>query len=379
MSYRGRLQVGLDKNARGVDMRVANFNGGPGALPVEVLEEAARDMLDWKGSGMSIMENSHRSKEVVAMVDEAIADLRALMGLNEDWAVIFCQGGASTQFAMIPLNFAGPGGQCDYINTGLWATKAYKEAQVCGAKPRLAASSEEDDFTHIPDVYDFNPAAKYIYLTSNNTVRGTQWHNFPQNAPAPLIADMSSDFLSRPVDVDQFGLMYAGAQKNVGPAGVTIVALRRDFADKARLDVPSMLSYPIYIKNDSMYNTPPVWSIYVSGLTFKWLRHTIGGLENMAAINQTKAETLYRALDNSGGFYRCPARLGSRSNMNVIFRLPSEDLDKKFKKQAQDEGLVGLGGHRSVGGLRASLYNAVTLESVNKLVEFMAEFQRKNG
>lgn len=360
-------------------MRVANFNGGPGALPVEVLEEAARDMLDWQGTGMSIMENSHRNKRVVAMVEEAESDFRSLLGMNDEWAVIFCQGGASLQFAMIAMNFAGPGGHCDYINTGLWSTKAYKEAQICGAKPRLAATSEEDDFVYIPDAFDFNHEAKYIYLTSNNTVRGTQWKHFPENAPAPLVCDMSSDFLSRPVDLTNFGLIYGGAQKNVGPAGVTVVALRRDFADKARLDVPSMLSYPVYIKNDSMYNTPPIWAIYVSGLTFKWLKNTVGGLHNMAAINKIKSETLYRAIDESQGFYRGPARSCSRSPMNVTYRLPSEDLEKKFKKEAEAAGLVGLGGHRSVGGIRASLYNAVTQEAVEKLTEFMAEFQRRNG
>jgi len=360
-------------------MRVANFNGGPGALPREVLEEAQRDLLDWRGTGMSIMENSHRSKEVVAMVAEAVADLRALLELEDDWAVFFCQGGASLQFAMIAMNFAGPGGRCDYINTGLWSTRAYKEAQICGAKPRLAATSEDDDFTHIPDVFDFDPEAKYIYLTTNNTVRGTQWKKFPVGVPAPLVADMSSEFLSRPVDLSSFGLIYAGAQKNVGPAGVTVVAVRREMADKARLDVPSMMSYPIYIKNDSMYNTPPVWGIYMCGLTFRWLRRTIGGLENMAAINQAKADALYEAIDESRGFYRGTARPGSRSNMNITYRLPSEDLDRRFKKEAQAEGLVGLGGHRSVGGLRASLYNAVTPDDVNTLISFMAEFQRRNG
>ena len=360
-------------------MRVSNFNGGPGSLPLEVLEEAQRDLLDWRGTGMSIMENSHRDKKVVAMVSEAEADLRALMDLDDDWAVIFCQGGASLQFAMIAMNFAGPGGRCDYINTGLWATKAYKEAQICGANPRLAATSEDDDFTHIPEVFDFDPGAKYIYLTTNNTVRGTQWHKFPVGAPATLVADMSSDFLSRPLNLDSFGFFYAGAQKNIGPAGVTVVALRREMADKARLDVPSMLSYPIYIKNASMYNTPPVWGIYICGLTFKWLRNTVGGLENMAALNQAKAEALYGAIDNSQGFYRGTARPGSRSAMNVTYRLPSEELDRRFKKEAQAEGLIGLGGHRSVGGLRASLYNAVTLEDVHKLIDFMAEFKRKNG
>ncbi len=360
-------------------MRVANFNGGPGALPLEVLQEAQADILDWKGTGLSIMENSHRSKEIIAMVEEAQEDFKQLLGLSDEWDVIFCQGGASLQFAMVALNFAGPGGHCDYINTGLWATKAYKEAQICGAQPRLAATSEDDDFTHIPDVFDFNPDAKYVYLTSNNTVRGTQWQNFPTNAPAPVIADMSSDFLSRPVPVDTFSMIYGGAQKNVGPAGVTIVALRKELASKARVDVPSMLSYPIYLQNDSMYNTPPVWAIYISGLTFKWLRHTVGGLEAMERLNLTKSDLLYNAIDQSGGFYRGTARPNSRSKMNVTFRLPTEELEKSFKKQAESEGLVGLGGHRSVGGLRASLYNAVPYENVKQLVDFMDEFKRTNG
>ena len=359
-------------------MRVSNFNGGPGALPLPVLEEAARDMLDWRGTGMSVMENSHRHQAVRAMVEEAEADLRLLLGMGEEWAVIFCQGGASLQFAMIAMNFAGPGGHCDYINTGLWSTKAFKEARICGANPRLAATSEDDDFNHIPEVFDFNPGAKYAYLTSNNTVRGTQWPNFP-SPPAPLAADLSSEFLSRPVDLSRLSLIFAGAQKNVGPAGATIVALRRELADRARLDVPSMLSYPIYIKNQSMYNTPPVWAIYLAGLTFKWLRHTVGGLEAMAETNQNKAETLYRALDGSRGFYRGTARPGSRSPMNVTFHLPTHVLDELFRREARAAGLEGLGGHRSVGGLRASLYNAVTLDDVNKLVEFMAEFKRVRG
>ncbi len=360
-------------------MRISNFNGGPGALPAEVLEEAARDMLDWQGTGMSVMENSHRGKKVMAMVKEAENDFRELLGLSEDWAVIFCQGGASLQFAMIAMNFAGPGGRCDYVNTGLWSTKAYKEAQICGAKPRLAASSEEDDFNHIPDAFDFDQDAKYVYITTNNTVRGTQWKKFPKGAQAPLVADMSSELLSRPIDLEPFGLIYGGAQKNVGPAGVTVAALRRDFADKARLDVPSMLSYPIYIKNDSMYNTPPVWSIYISGLTFKWLKNVVGGLANMAAINKAKSGALYEAIDSSGGFYHGTAAPGSRSLMNVTYRLPSEELEKRFKKEAAQNGLEGLGGHRSVGGIRASLYNAVAQEDVQKLVDFMGEFQRKNG
>ncbi|MDR2725467.1 MAG: 3-phosphoserine/phosphohydroxythreonine transaminase, partial [Candidatus Adiutrix sp.] len=257
-------------------------------------------------------------------------------------------------------------------------TKAYKEARICGANPRLAATSESDDFNHIPEVFDFDPEAKYVHLTANNTVRGTQYRRYPKT-PTPLMADMSSEFLSRPVEVDKFSLIYAGAQKNVGPAGVTLVALRRDLADRARLDVPSMLSYPIYIKNESMYNTPPVWSIYVAGLTFKWLKGAIGGLPAMAELNRAKAETLYEALDQSGGFYQGTARPDSRSHMNVTFHLPSQDLNDRFKKEAKAAGMDGLGGHRSVGGLRASLYNAVTLDDVNKLVEFMREFQRAQG
>ena len=359
-------------------MRVANFNGGPAALPVPVLEEAARDMLDWRGTGMSVMENSHRAKDVIAMVEEAEADLRSLLGLGEEWAVIFCQGGASLQFAMIAMNFAGPGGRCDYINTGLWSTKACKEAQLCGANPRLAATSEPDDFTFIPEVFDFDPGAEYVHLTANNTVRGTQWQSYP-DTPAPLMADMSSEFLSRPVEVDKFSLIYAGAQKNMGPAGVTVVALRRELAGRARPGLPSLLSYPVYIDNESMYNTPPVWSIYISGLTFKWLKNTVGGLEAVAELNRGKAEALYRFLDHSGGFYRGTARPGSRSRMNVTFHLPSQELSDRFKKEAQAAGLEGLGGHRSVGGLRASLYNAVTLDDVNKLIEFMREFQRVRG
>ena len=359
-------------------MRMLNFNGGPGALPIPVLEEAARDMLDWRGTGMSVMENSHRAKDVIAMAAEAEADLRSILGLGEEWAVIFCQGGASLQFAMVVLNFAGPGGRCDYINTGMWSTKAYKEARICGANPRLAATSESDDFNHIPEVFDFDPEAKYVHITANNTVRGTQYRRYPKT-PTPLMADMSSEFLSRPVEMDRFSLVYAGAQKNVGPAGVTIVALRRELADRARLDVPSMLSYPIYIKNESMYNTPPVWSIYVAGLTFKWLKNTIGGLQAVAELNRVKAETLYQALDQSGGFYLGTARPDSRSHMNVTFHLPSQELNDRFKKEAKAAGMDGLGGHRSVGGLRASLYNAVTLDDVNKLVEFMHEFQRAQG
>jgi phosphoserine aminotransferase len=359
-------------------MRIINFNGGPAAMPPSVLEEAARDMLDWRGTGMSVMENSHREKEVTAMVEEAEADLRSLLGLGEEWAVIFCQGGASLQFTMLSMNFAGPAGRCDYVNTGTWSARAYEEARLSGADPRWAATSEPDNFTYIPETFDFDPEAKYVHITSNNTIHGTQWQTYPKTK-SPLISDMSSEFLSRPVDLDKFSLIYAGAQKNVGPAGVAVAALRRELAGRACKDLPSLLSYPVYIKNESMYNTPPVWAIYVSGLIFKWLKNTVGGLEAVSRLNQAKAETLYHVLDKSGGFYRGTARPDSRSLMNVTFLLPSEELTDRFKKEARAEGLEGLGGHRSVGGLRVSLYNAVTMADVNKLIEFMREFQRVRG
>ena len=360
-------------------MRSYNFNGGPAALPLEVLEQVQAELLDWKGTGMSLMENSHRSKEIVAMAKEAEDDVKKLLNLNDDWAVLFCQGGASLQFAMIPMCFAAGGGKCDYINTGLWSTKAFKEAKHVGAKARLAASSEADDFTFIPEKFDFDSEANYVYLTSNNTVRGTQWKNFPNDAPAPLIADMSSDFLSRPMDLSKFSLVYAGAQKNVGPAGLTVVLVRKEFAAKAEKSVPTLLNYNTYIENESMYNTPPVFAIYVAGLVFKWLLNKVGGLEKMAQINEAKTGLIYQAIDQSGGFYRGTAQVGSRSLMNVTFRLPSEELDVKFKKEAEKNNLFGLGGHRSVGGLRASVYNAVPEDSIKKLVQFMDEFKRTNG
>ncbi|MDR1545276.1 MAG: 3-phosphoserine/phosphohydroxythreonine transaminase [Deltaproteobacteria bacterium] len=360
-------------------MRVFNFNGGPAALPVEVLEQVAAEMLDWRGVGMSVMEASHRSKEVAAMTAEAEADLKELLGLDGGWRALFLQGGASLQFAMIPMNFAPDGAPCDYVDTGLWSTKAFQEAKICGADARLAASSAEDKFVFIPSEFDFRPQARYVYLTSNNTVRGTQWSSFPQDAPAPLTADMSSDFLSRPLDLTKFSLVHAGAQKNVGPAGLTIVLIRPEFAATGRSGLPHLLDYRTYIESDSMYNTPPVFAIYVAGLVFKWLKGTMGGLAAVERRNRVKAATLYGAIDGSGGFYRGAARPDSRSLMNVTYRLPSEALEMTFLAEAKKAGFDGLGGHRSVGGVRASLYNAVELKAVEALAAFMAEFARKNG
>ncbi|MDR1164728.1 MAG: 3-phosphoserine/phosphohydroxythreonine transaminase [Deltaproteobacteria bacterium] len=359
--------------------RVYNFNGGPAALPLPVLERVSSEILNWRGTGMSIMENSHRDKKVAAMALETEEDIKSLLGLGDDWKVLFLQGGASLQFAMIPLNFAPDGAPADYVNTGLWSDKAYKEALICGAGAKFASSSEADNFTYIPTSHVFSPNARYIYLTSNNTVRGTEWSSFPASPPAPLIADMSSDFLSRPLDLKDFVLVHAGAQKNVGPAGLTIVLVKPAFAATGKKGLPHLLDYRTYIESDSMYNTPPVFAIYVAGLVVKWIRDEIGGLARMATINRAKAARLYGAIDGSGGFYRGTARPDSRSLMNVTFRLPSEELEKAFLEEGKKNGLCGLNGHRSVGGARASIYNAVTDQAVDSLIGFMADFQRKNG
>jgi phosphoserine aminotransferase len=360
-------------------MRFYNFNGGPAVLPQGVLEQVAAEILDWQGTGMSIMENSHRSKEVAAMSSETQEILRSLLGLGLEWSVIFCQGGASLQFAMLPLNFAADGGICDYINTGLWATKAFQEAKICGAAPHMAASSEADNFTYIPTEYDFSANPKYIYICSNNTVRGTRWPSFPKNTPGPMVGDFSSEFLSRPLDLSNFALVFAGAQKNVAPAGLTIVLVRRDFAETGKKGLPHMLDYRAYIENDSMYNTPPVFAIYVANLVVKWIRDTVGGLEKMEALNKAKADKLYASIDSSGGFYFGTAKASSRSPMNVTYRLAKEELEKPFLDGAKKEGLVGLGGHRSVGGVRASLYNALGLDAVETLTSYMKHFMDKNG
>jgi phosphoserine aminotransferase len=348
-------------------------------MPLPVLEQVKADMLDWNGTGMSVMENSHRTKEIADMSSEAQSVLKDLLGLGSEWAVLFLQGGASLQFAMLPLNFASDGAVCDYVDTGLWSAKAYQEASVCGASPRLAATSEAGQFTHIPREFDFSPSAKYVYLCSNNTVRGTRWPSFPADAPAPLVGDLSSEFLSRPHDLSNFVLAFAGAQKNVGPAGLTVVLVRRDFAKTARKGLPHMLDYNTHIEHDSMYNTPPVFSIYVAGLIFKWIRDAGGGLEKIEALNQAKADRLYGYIDASGGYYRGTARTDSRSPMNVTYRLAREELEKPFLEEAKKEGLVGLGGHRSVGGVRASLYNALGMDAVEALISFMGHFKAKNG
>lgn len=358
--------------------RIFNFNAGPAALPLVVLEQVKQEMLDFHGTGMSILEISHRSKSFDEVLDDSIKRAKRLLGLDENYHVLFLQGGASLQFAMIPMNLALPGKPADYINTGAWATKAIKEAKILGKEVRVPASSEDKEFTYIPGPISVAPDAAYLHITSNNTIRGTQWRTFPAASSTPLVCDMSSDIFSRRFDPAPFGLIYAGAQKNLGPAGVTLVIIRKDMLERVPKDLPSMLKYTTYSDNNSLYNTPPAFSIYVCGLVLKWLDETVGGLEQMGKMNDLKAEVLYGCIDSTD-FYRGTARPDSRSRMNVTFRLPTPELEQEFLAQATAAGLGGLKGHRSVGGCRASIYNAVTMEAVKALVDFMKNFAAKKG
>ncbi len=357
--------------------RVFNFNAGPAVLPEEVLAEAQAELLDFKGSGMSVLEHSHRGKEYEAVHQEAIDGIRRLMKVPEDYAVLFLQGGASMQFAMVPMNLLGPNQTADYVNSGAWASKAVKEAQTIG-NVRVVANTAKDIPARLPkaDAPAWTPGAAYAHITSNETIAGTQWKNFPRT-PAPLVADMSSDILSRPVEVGQFGLIYAGAQKNLGPAGVALVIIRKDLAERAPEKLPVMLRYKTHIEENSLYNTPPCFAIYLIALVTRWIEKT--GLEQLYRRNVEKAARLYAAIDGSGGFYRGTAAPEDRSDMNVTWRLPSEELEERFIKEASAEGMKGLKGHRSVGGVRASIYNACPLAAVEALVAFMKEFQRKSG
>ena len=358
--------------------RIHNFNAGPAALPLPVLEEIQEELLDLKGSGMSILEVSHRSKWFDDVINEAIERTRNLLGLGEDFHVLFVQGGASLQFCMIPMNFALEGKPVDYINTGTWSTKAIKEATIQGKDVRVIASSKDKEFSYIPKDYKVDEDAAYVHFTSNNTIKGTQWNQFPDSGDIPLISDMSSDIMSRPFDVTPFGMIYAGAQKNIGPSGTALVIMRKDMLDRVPEDLPTMLKYSTFAEDSSMFNTPACFSIYTINLVLKWIEETIGGLEKMERINQEKGAIIYDYIDQSG-FYKGTAAKDSRSLMNVTFRLPSEDLEKRFVAEATKEDLGGLKGHRSVGGCRASIYNATGIESVKALVEFMVEFARKEG
>ena len=358
--------------------RILNFNAGPAALPLEVLEEIQTEFLDFKGSGMSVTEVSHRSSWFDAVISDALIRVKRLLNLTEDFEVLFLQGGASLQFSMVPMNLVADDQVADYINTGSWSVKAIKEAQILGKKVRVVASSEDRDFTYIPRDIGLNEDAAYLHITSNNTIRGTQWKNFPSSGSIPLVSDMSSDIMGRALDMAPFGLIYAGAQKNLGPSGVTLVIMRRDMLERVPEDLPTMLKYTTFAAKNSMFNTPPCFGIYVFQLVMKWLEETIGGLAKMEKLNQKKADLIYRYLDESE-FYRGTTEKQDRSIMNVTFRLQDEALEGTFITEALANGLGGLKGHRSVGGCRASLYNATSLEAVQALVSFMTEFERKYG
>ena len=358
--------------------RIYNFNAGPAALPLSVLEEIQSELLDYKGSGMSILEVSHRSKWFDDVINEAVERTGRLLALGDDFEVLFIQGGASLQFCMIPMNLALADRPVDYINTGTWSTKAIKEAEIQGKDARVIASSEDKGFSYIPREFTVDGDAAYLHFTSNNTIKGTQWAQFPDAGDVPLVCDMSSDIMSRPFDAQPFGLIYAGAQKNIGPSGTAMVIIRKDMLERTPDNLPTMLKYTTFAAKNSMFNTPACVVIYTISLALKWLEETIGGLEKMAEINSEKGALIYDFIDQSG-FYQGTAAQDSRSLMNVTFRLPNEDLEKKFVAEAIDEGLGGLKGHRSVGGCRASIYNATGIDAVKALVEFMTEFERKEG
>jgi len=358
--------------------RIYNFNPGPSVLPLPVLEEIQAELIDYKGTGMSVMEISHRSAQFDEIINGAVERIKRLLGLGENFKVLFIQGGASMQFCMIPMNLAPGDAVVDYINTGTWSTKAIKEAKVLGKRANVIASSEDRDFCYIPKNITIDPDAVYAHLTSNNTIKGTQFASFPASGSTPLAADMSSDIFSRAFDPKPFGLIYAGAQKNIGPAGVCLVIVREDMLERTPKELPAMLKYTTYADKNSLYNTPPAFAIYVVNLVMKWLEETMGGLEKMERYNREKGDILYKAIDETD-FYRGTADKEDRSFMNVTFRLPSEDLEKRFVAEALNNGLGGLKGHRSVGGCRASIYNACSREAVEALVSFMKEFARKNG
>jgi phosphoserine aminotransferase len=360
--------------------RVHNFSAGPGVLPVHVLEQVQAELLDYRGAGMSVLEMSHRSVAFEDIVARAEADLRSLLGLSEDHAVLFLQGGASLQFAMVPMNLRAAGASADYVLTGHWSKAAFQEALKLGSA-RVAATTEATQFDRIPAATELraDPKAAYLHFTSNNTIYGTEWFGEPDPpAGVPLVCDASSDFLSRPLPVGKYGLIYAGAQKNLGPAGATVVVVRRDLLARGPAGLPALLDYRLLALNKSLYNTPPCFAIYVVGLVLRWLRD-LGGLAAIEKQVVDKADRVYRVIDGSGGFYRGHALKEARSRMNLTFRLPSEDLEKAFVKQATAEGLDGLKGHRSVGGLRASIYNAFPESGVKALVDFMREFERTHG
>jgi phosphoserine aminotransferase len=370
--------------------RVFNFNAGPSALPLSVLERVREELLDWRGSGMSVMEMSHRSPEFESINAAAEAGLRKHLAIPDDYAVMFLQGGGSTQFTLAPMNLCIPGKPVDLLHTGTWTAKALAELKK-GVLHKVAATTEPVRFTRVPrkNEISLSPDASYVHICTNNTIEGTQYHSIPDTGQAPIVADMSSDIASRPLDVTMFGLIFAGAQKNLGPSGATVVIVRKDLAERADKNLPTIFQYRTHIKEKSLYHTPPTFAIYMVGLMMEWIESQ-GGLAGIQKRNETKAKLLYDTIDSSNGFYCCPVEKDSRSLMNVVFRVagkngqsaatnPDQAAEKEFGKQAADAGLVGTPGHRSVGGMRVSLYNAVELAAVEALTSFMREFQRKRA
>jgi phosphoserine aminotransferase len=358
--------------------RIHNFAAGPAVMPVPVLEQIQRDLIALPGVGMSILEISHRSKTFESILEKAVADIRALANIPANYHVLFLQGGASTQFSMVPMNLLTAGATADYIDTGSWAVKAIKEAKKVG-NVNVTGSTKADNYNRIPKASEIQltPGAAYVHITSNNTIEGTEWKELPETGGAPLVNDTSSDMFSRPIDVSKHALIYAGAQKNMGPAGATVVIIREDMLQRSQKSLPSMLNYQVHAENKSLYNTPPAFTIYAVGLVMQWLLDQ-GGLAAIQKVNERKAAKLYAEIDRSG-FYRGTAAKESRSLMNITFRLATEELENKFIKESTAAGLDGLKGHRDVGGMRASVYNAFPEAGVDALVSFMQDFERKNG
>ncbi len=356
-------------------MKIFNFNAGPAMMPAAVMERAQKEFCNFNNTGCGILEHSHRGSAFQAVLDKTNQNIRDLFGVSDAYDIVYIQGGASMQFAMIPMNLLQ--GSADYVDTGTWSSKAIKEAKGFG-EVRVAAQSKDTKYDHIPafSEWKLSDDASYVHITSNNTIYGTQYQSFPKTK-APLIADMSSDIMSRRVNVSDFGLIYAGAQKNLGPSGLALVIIRKDLVGRTPANVPTMLRYETYTSENSLYNTPPTFGIYMICLVTDWMKE-VGGLEAIEKMNDEKAALLYKAIDGSNGYFSTPVKKDSRSKMNIVFRLPTEELETKFLKLASESGMIGLKGHRSVGGVRASVYNAMPLEGVQKLVDLMENFRKSN-
>lgn len=359
--------------------RKKNFFAGPSVLPQEVLDELHEDLLDYKGYGVSMIEASHRGEPFEGMYNETLALLRELMNIPDDYDVFFLGGGATLQFSMIPMNFLPPGGVADYLKSGTWTNKAVQDAQKIG-NVNLYYDGSENNFTSLPDPASVHPSknSSYLYLCSNETIGGVEWQDFPETGSVPLIADMSSDLLSREVPVEKFSMIYGGVQKNLGPAGATLIILKKEMLERQNKNLTAYLDYKVHVKGDGLYNTPPVFSIWGVKLVLEWIKKN-GGAAGMAKRASLKSSIIYNTIDTSGGFISSPVDKKYRSKMNIVFRLPNEDLEKKFLNEAKELGMLGLKGHRSVGGLRASVYNSLPIEDVQALAQFMKEFQRVNG